>query len=243
MVLTSFKQTVDILTFPPKVFFNPTLANYISVLTTQRVAKGLENSLIVVLSALGLGCLLGIPLAYIFARFEFSNKNGLQFFIATLRFMPPVTIIIPFLFIWLSLGLYDTYPSIIISYLITTSSTMIWLSIECFKSIPPHCEEASAVDGCTDFQTFSKIALPLALPSILGMTVFGFLLVWNEFFLAFVLTAVKSFTLPVAVASAVSFAQEVPWGRVSAMVILLSIPPLVLTYFLLRFLPYYYKMQ
>jgi multiple sugar transport system permease protein len=243
MGISSFKTTVDIIIYPPKLFFTPTLNNYIVVLSTDRIIVGLQNSLVITLTSLFIGCLVGIPVAYIFARFNFANKDGLKFFIATLRFMPPVTIIIPFLSIWLGLGLYDTQLSLIVTYLITTSSTMIWLSIECFNAIPVHCEESSAVDGCTDFQTFYKIALPLALPSILGMAVFGFLLIWNEFFIAFVLTAAKSFTMPVAVSSAIMFSQEIPWGQVSAMVILLSIPPLLLTYILLRFLPYYYRMR
>jgi multiple sugar transport system permease protein len=199
---------------------------------------GLENSVIVTSGSLALGFLAGVPLAYIFARFNFWNREGFKFMVASLRFIPPVVLVVPFLNIWLSTGLYDTQVSLIITYFTITAATMIWLCIEVFNSVEMHLEEAASIDGCSPFQVFYKVALPIALPGVLAMLIFTFILVWNEFFMAFILTLTRAFTLPVAVTTSIGYG---PWGYISAMIVLLSIPPVLFSYVIMRFLPYYYR--
>jgi hypothetical protein len=171
------------------------------------------------------------------------ERNNLQHFILSLRFMPPVAVALPFFLIWMRLRLLDSMPAVIFTYLTIAISTMIWLTIECFKQVPVECEEAAHLEGCTQFQVFSRVALPLAIPSILGMCIFIFILLWNEFFLAFVITSQRAVTMPVASAAFAVVGMEVPWGQICASVILLSIPPLILSYFFVKFLPYFFKVS
>jgi len=237
----SFKWDADIISL--NFFSTPTLHNYLEVISTERLFTGLVNSTIITSISLLVGFCVGVPMAYIFARLNFWGKENLRFFVGSVRFLPPVAIVVPYLAIWLNAGLYDTHFSLIITYSLISICTMTWLCIECFSAVPINCEEGAAIDGCDAFQVFYKIALPLALPSVFAMLVFTFILLWNEFFMAFILTASKAFTMPVAVASAVTAGLMVPWGRISAMVILLSTPPLIFSYIITRFLPYYYKVS
>jgi len=243
MFLSSFKSRIDIISYPPKFIFTPVMDNYKRVLQMPTLMRGLRNSLIIVPIALLLGFIFGVPVGYIFARIKFKRKSDLRFFILSLRFMPPVAVAIPFFLIWMRLRLLDTMPAIIFTYLTISISTMIWLTIECFKQVPIECEEAAHLEGCTQFQVFSRIALPLAIPSILGMCIFIFILLWNEFFLAFVITSQRAVTMPVASAAFAVVGMEVPWGQICASVILLSIPPLILSYFFVKFLPYFFKVS
>ncbi len=243
MFVSSLKTRVDIISYPPKFIFSPTLENYQRVLEIPTIMKGLRNSFIIVPISLFIGFILGAPVGYIFARIPFRRKDDLRFFVLSLRFMPPVAVAIPFFTIWLRLRMLDTHQALIFTYLVISIPTMIWLTIECFKSVPVECEEAAHLEGCTQFQVFSKIVLPLALPSLLGMAMFVFILLWNEFFFAFILTSNRAVTMPVASASFAVVGMEVPWGQICASIILLSIPPLILSYFFVRFLPFFFKVS
>src|SRR5690606_17210006 len=134
----------------------------------------------------------------------------------------------------------DTRVALVATYLSITISTMLWLSIESFKQVPIELEEAAQLEGLGPLGVFLRIALPLAIPSLVGMSMFVFILVWNEFFLAFVLTARQAVTMPVASASFAAVGMEVPWGQLSASISLLLVPPLILSYFFLRYLPNFF---
>jgi len=131
----------------------------------------------------------------------------------------------------------------VFTYLLLSISAMIWLTIECFIQVPIECEEAAHLDGCSYFQVFTRIALPIALPGLLGMAIFVFILVWNEFFLAFVLTSARAITMPVASAAFAVMGMEVPWGQICASITLLSIPPLIFAYFFMKAMPQIYKIR
>jgi len=235
----SFKLVRDIVTPIPKFIFTPTLSNYVQVMNIADIRGGLINSIIVVSGAASLGFILGVPAAYVFARFPFKRRDDLQFWVLSLRMMPPVAIVIPFISIWIGLGLFDTYISLIITYLLISLPIVIWLSIDCFRNVPIECEEAAMVEGCSYLQVFYRIALPIAGPTLVGGLLFSFILIWNEFFLAFVLTSEKM-TLPVAAASFAMVGMEIPWGLICASICVLSVPPLVLASIFSKFLQSYF---
>lgn len=225
-VLGAFKELRDIVTPVPKLVFTPTLENFATILRNPTIRDGLLHSVIVVAASVLIGAALGIPAAYTLARHVRRWGDDVQFFVLSLRFMPPVAIAIPFIVIYLDLGIYDTLFGLILVYLITTISTVIWLSVPAFERVPLNIEEAAAMEGCTPFEIFWRFALPVASPSLFGALVFTFVLVWNELLLALTLAA-QNATLPVVAASITSLGKEVPWGVINAATVLLVVPPLV----------------
>ncbi|MCD6318513.1 carbohydrate ABC transporter permease, partial [Candidatus Aerophobetes bacterium] len=167
-LLGSFKELRDLVTPVPKIVFKPTLSNYKAIFVREDIRNGLINSVIISVSALILGILFGVPAAYAIAKNTQKLKPHLQFFALSLRFLPPVAIAIPFITLWLELGLYDTHIALIITYLIISISTIMWLSVPPFENIPIECEEAAKLEGCSYIQVFLKISLPLALPNLMG---------------------------------------------------------------------------
>ncbi|AMP15386.1 carbohydrate ABC transporter permease [Collimonas pratensis] len=226
-LLNSLKELMDIVSPTPRFLFRPTLDNYRQVLHTPEVLSGLYNSILVVGVAVGLGALLGVPAAYAIARYPFRRRDDVQFFVLSLRFLPPVAVAIPLMAIWIDLGVYDTRFSLIVTYLLTTLSTIIWLSIPAFQRVPREIEEAATIDGYGPYAVFWRIALPIASKTLLGGVVFSFVLVWNELMMALTLTSQQAATLPVIAATFTSMGQEVPWGVVNASTVLLALPPLV----------------
>lgn len=233
--LGAFKKLKDIVTPVPTLFFTPTLENFATIVQNPSIRDGLVHSAIVVGAAVLIGALLGIPAAYSLARHVTKWRDDLQFFVLSLRFMPPVAIAILFIVLYLDIGLYDTLPGLILVYLISTISTMIWLSVPAFERVPKEIEEAAAMEGCAQAEIFFRFALPVAAPSLFGAVVFTFVLVWNELLLALTLAAEKS-TLPVVAASITSLGKEVPWGVINASTVILVLPPLVFIGLLMSFI-------
>lgn len=158
-LLNSLKTLLDIVTPTPRFFFTPTLENYRQVIGSPEVLTGLTNSAVIVGSAVLLGTLMGVPAAYVIACYHVPGKRDIQFFLLSLRFLPPVAVAIPLIAIWVDLGLYDTRFSMIVTYLLTTLSTITWLSIPVFQRMPREIEEAAALDGYGPYAVFWKIAL------------------------------------------------------------------------------------
>lgn len=226
-LLNSFKQLKDIVTPIPKFIFRPTIHNYILVLQISDILHALLTSLIVSTISVFLGFALGTPFAYVLARFTFRAREQLKFWVITLRMMPPVAAVFAFVYLWIYAGLMDTYIALISTYLLITVPTIIWLSIEPFRNVPIEVEESAQLEGCSPVGVFLNFALPLAWPNLIGGVLFSFILVWNEFFLAFAITS-KNMTMPVAVGAFTVVGMQIDWGQVAASVILLCIPPLIL---------------
>jgi iron(III) transport system ATP-binding protein len=112
-------------------------------------------------------------------------------------------------------------------YSLLTLSTTIWLAIPAFKRVPNEIEEAAFVDGYGPYAIFFLIALPIARKSLVGAIVFSFVLVWNEFLIALMLTTSDAKTPPVVASEMTQLGRDVPWGILTASVILLSPPPLL----------------
>ncbi|MEX3967512.1 carbohydrate ABC transporter permease [Paraburkholderia sp. EG286B] len=235
-VLNSLKNLLDIVTPTPRFIFTPTLDNYRQVISSPEVLIALENSSVIVGTAVILGTVLGVPAAYVIARFHVPAKRDIQFFLLSLRFLPPVAVAIPLIAIWVDLGLYDTRFSMIVTYLLTTLSTITWLSIPVFQRIPREIEEAATLDGYGPYAVFWRIALPTCGNTLLGGIIFSFVLVWNELMMGLALTSSRSATLPVVASAFTSLGQEVPWGVINASTVLLALPPIIFVGVLIRLL-------
>jgi multiple sugar transport system permease protein len=226
-LISSFKHTVDIQTTPPTLVFTPTLDNFAYVLNRASVRNALVNSLVISLSAVLIGAVLGLPCAYAVARYPTRRASDIQFFVLSLRFLPPIAVALPLMVIWLNLGLYDTRTAMIITYTLFTLSITIWLAIPAFRQVPKEIEEAAFIDGYSAYAIFFRIALPVAAKSLIGAIVFSFVLVWNEFLIALMLTTSDARTLPIVASELSQLGFDTPWGILNASVIVLSLPPLM----------------
>lgn len=235
-LINSFKFRVDIVTDVPKFLFTPTLDNYIYILGRESLLGGVVNSLTIVGTSVLVGAALGLPAAYALARYPMRWADDIQFFVLSIRFLPPVAVAIPLMVIWLGLDLYDTRLALIVTYTLLTLATTIWLSMPAFAAVPPEVEEAAFVDGYGPYAVFFRVALPIAMKSLVGALAFSFVLIWNEFLIALMLTTSNAKTLPIVASELSQLGRDVPWGILNASVILLSLPPILLIGILSKFL-------
>lgn len=225
-ILMSFKTRVDALAMPPKWFFTPTMSNYKAVWGDGRFLGYTVNSLIIALSSTGIGIVLGVPAAYILARQKFKGQKPLLLGILATRMIPPVATIIPFFIIFTSLGLNDTRFSVIVLHLTIILGYVIWMMRSYFMDIPREIEEAALVDGCSSWQTFIRVVLPISTPGLATSAIFSFLFSWNEFLYSMVLTTVNAKTVPLGVYNWVAY-EEIMWGELTATAIIAMIPVII----------------
>jgi len=145
------------------------------------------------------------------------------------RMMPAVSVIIPFFLIMRTLGLFDTYLALIIVYVVFNLPLTIWMMRSYFNEIPKDLDEAAMVDGCSRLGAFLRVALPLSAPGLAATAILSFILTWNEFFLAMLLTGREAKTLPVMVTGFIQQTRGIVWGEMSAASTIILIPVIVFT--------------
>ena len=225
MLSSSFKTQVDIIAWPPKMLFAPTMQNYQKVFGEQDFLKYFMNSTIVGVAAVGLSLVLGLPAAYSIARF---NQKKLAVFILLARLMPGISFLMPWYIVFSRLELMDSYTALILSHMLIALPIVIWIMSSYFGTIPREMEESAMVDGATRQYAFWKIILPLSGPGVITATTLAFIFSWNNFLFSQVLSMEKTKTLPIAVYNFLSYA-EVDWGGVMAAACAIMAPAIILT--------------
>src|SRR6267154_2337780 len=170
--------------------------------TASNLIPAMINSLIVATAVVLLNLLVGVPAAYAMAKIHFRGRQASIYAILATRVIPDIALVVPFFLFIRNLGLLDSLWSLIITYLAVTVPFSVFILINYFESVPDELDKAARVDGCSRWQTMTRIYLPLAMPSLVAVGLFAFLASWNEFLLALMFTQTpKSQTIPIIVAS------------------------------------------
>jgi len=227
-LLTSFKTERDVLAYPPKLIFTPTLASYADVLFgSASVLPNLGSSLVVASLATALAMLIAIPAAYALARLEFPAKRGTGFYVLANQMLPPVGLIVPYYLVMQKLAVLDTYAGLIVIYLTFSLPFAIWLLVSYFEDIPREMEEAALLDRASRLRALWHVILPQVRGGIAVTAIFVFLNAWNEFLFAVVLGGNRVRTVTVAMFNFISVEQTL-WAKLAAGAVLAMAPVILL---------------
>ena len=234
MILTALKSGRDVFAIPPVWLFKPTLENFITIFQRPDLIKIAFNTIIVSSFATLFTLVFGTMAGYSMARF---NTGGQPLLYVTLvfRVLPAIVLGLPFFIMFSRLGLSDTLQGLILAYVAFLLPNTVWLMIAFFSDIPYEIEESALVDGCSRFGTFFRIALPLARPGLIVTGVYNFMGAWNHFFYGLILSSFNARTLPVEASNFVG-EYSVKWGEVSAIGSLIIIPPILVAFFMQKYL-------
>jgi multiple sugar transport system permease protein len=189
---------------------------------------GLANSIAIAGSSTLFCLFAGSLAAYAFSRLRFRGKNAAFSFILLTQFMPMIVLIIPIYVIMSRLGLLNTIPALVIADCAFILPLIIWLMRGFFESIPRDLEEMARIDGCSRFGTIFRIILPLSTPGLAASGIFAFIIAWNEFFSALVLSStLRSKTISVII-SEYSSKVGVDYVAMASAGIVASLPPVIL---------------
>ena len=189
-----------------------------------------RNSIIVSTGGALLSIIIGALAAYGLSRFQYKfgpwRNKDISFFFLSQLILPPVVMAMPFLVLFKELAMLDNIIGLIMVYTLTVLPIVIWIMRDQFDTIPIELEQAALVDGCTVWSAFLRIILPIALPGMVAAFILAFVLCWNEYFFAALLTSTYAKTLPVMVASQTG-SQGISWWSMAALSTA-AIAPLIL---------------
>ena len=231
---TSFASDVIAYEIPPKFFFLPILKNYIELFNRLNFGTFLKNSLII-----AIGCtVISVPIAalggFAFTRYR-TGGTTLKFSVLATQMLPGIVLILPIFVIFNSIHLTNTFIGIIIANMSFNLPFLVWLLMGFFEGIPKDIEDAAAVDGATPWSTFFRIILPLAVPGVMSASILSFILSWNEFLFALLLTGNDTKTITVSLSAMVTHRGTLI-GILSAGTIVAIAPMVILSIFVKKYL-------
>ena len=191
--------------------------------------RPLINSILIALIATLIAITLASFTAYAIARLDFPGKFAVLAGALAIAMFPPISIVGPLFDMWRALGIYDTYPGLIIPYLTFSLPLAIYVLVAFFREIPWDLEQAAQVDGATPLQAFRKVILPLAAPGVFTAAILVFIFAWNDFVFAITLTSSDDArTVPAALAFFTGESQfTAPTGSIAAAAVLVTIPIII----------------
>ncbi|GAA1706635.1 carbohydrate ABC transporter permease [Propioniferax innocua] len=211
----------------------PTLENYQSIFAgaaSDLFIPALINSLGITLISTLIAVVLSTLCAYAIARLDFPGKRLILAAALGVSIFPVISIVTPLFNLWRQIGLYDTWPGLIIPYLSLTLPISIYTLSAFFQQIPWDLEQAAQVDGATTFQAFRKVIVPLAAPGVFTTAIIAFFIAWNDFVYGISLTSTGAARpVPAALAFFTGASQfEEPTGAISAAAIIVTIPVIII---------------
>ncbi|MBE3584421.1 MAG: carbohydrate ABC transporter permease [Limnochordaceae bacterium] len=200
----------------PVSWFAPvTVDHYRHVLIDSPFPKYLANSLIVSLATTAIVMFAGTLAAFALARHRAKNKDGLLFFVLSTRMGPPVVFAVPMYVMMINMNMIDSRLGLILLNTFANLAFAIWLMYGFFKDTPPEVEEAAMLDGLGEFGVFTRISLPMVTSGLVATATLVFIMTWNEFFYALIMTRDVAKTFPAQVPSFFG-AFAVDWGGMFA---------------------------
>lgn len=213
-----------------------TWENYSGIFSTGAFTSALRNSIGVGLITTLIAVALGTMAAYAVARLAFPGKKLLVGAALLIAMFPQVSLVTPLFNIERSVGLFDTWPGLILPYITFALPLAIYTLSAFFREIPWELEKAAKMDGATPWQAFRKVIAPLAAPGVVTAAILVFIFAWNDLLLALSLTSTnRAITAPVAIANFTGSSQfEEPTGSIAAAAVVITIPIIIFVLFFQR---------
>ena len=235
IISLSFKSTATIADgkfIPSSITFD----NYKGIFSTNQFTSALVNSIGIGLITTAIAVVVGTMAAYAVARLDFPGKKLLVGAALLIAMFPQISLVTPLFDISRKLGLFDTWPGLIIPYITFALPLAIYTLSAFFREIPWELEKAAKMDGATPAQAFRKVIAPLAAPGIVTAAILVFIFAWNDLLLAISLTATeRSVTVPAAISQFTGSSQfEEPTGSIAAAAVVITIPIIIFVLFFQR---------
>jgi multiple sugar transport system permease protein len=230
MILASFKNRTEITTYPPELFFTPTLENYQHLFTRTDFLENTLNSFYVAGGSTVLGLLLALPAAYAISWHRMTWPATLTLFA---RMAPGTLFLLPWFIMFSNVGLSGTHAALIITHAVITLPIALWTMLPHFDGLPRELTESAQIDGCSSLKILTLIALPIVMPGLIVAIILSFIFSWNYFLFALALSGISSKT---AIVASFNFIGEgvTNWGALMAAATVIALPPIILTFLIQR---------
>lgn len=236
MISTSLKTEPETFAIPPKwIPETLTFASYKAMWTDYPFLYYFRNSIAVTLLAVGISVLISCLTGYGVTRFKFKGKNIFLAFILMTQMFPSVMLLVPYYKLLNTYNLNNTLFGLSLVYVSFTVPFCSWMMVGYYRTIPTTLDEAAIIDGCSHWQAFSKITLPIVMPGVASSAIYAFITCWNEYMFANLLMAdEKMKTVSVGIAQMNGY-YKILWNDLMASSVVASIPLVIAFLFLQKY--------
>lgn len=236
MILSSFKPNAEIFAWPPTwISKSFSLDAYLAIFQNPEQVRFFINSYSIAIVVVILTLVIGILAAYSFSRFHFRGKGLINTLIVSVQAVPPITLLIPYLSLIVSMKLYNTYWALILTYMLFTLPYAILMMTGYLNTLPVDLDEAVMIDGGSRWMALWRVLVPTATPGLVSVGMYTFMQAWNEYLFALALTKTNDMrTVPVGI-NLLMGQHAYEWNQMMAMSVLGSLPVLILFLFFQRY--------
>ena len=231
----SIKSYIEAFKYPPSWFFRPTFENYQRLFVNNEFLHGFGNSFMVSTISTFFAILIGTPAAYVFSRLRFRFKSLVLLLVLTSRMIPPISFIVPYFMVYVRTGLIDTLTGLIIIYTAFSLGLVVWSMWTFLDEVPMELDEAARVDGASVLQTLWKVIMPVVAPGLASTGILCFLMTWNDFIIALVLTRINAVTSTVVITKFLAY-EAADIGLMTAAAIVVSLPTVFFSVIMRKYL-------
>jgi len=236
MILNSFKPNSEIFAWPP-IWISESFSfdAYKAIFTNPEQVRFFLNSYLITGVVVVLTLIIGILASYAFSRFEFIGKSVINTLIVSVQAVPPITLLIPYLSLVVTLKLYNTYWALILTYMVFTLPYAILMTTGYLNTLPKELDEAVMIDGGSRFRALWNVLVPTSIPGLVSVGMYTFMQAYNEYLFALALTKTNDMrTVPVGI-SLLMGQHAYEWNQMMAMSVLGSLPILLLFLFFQKY--------
>ena len=226
--IISFRSYVDAFSAPVKWFAPFTFDNYVNLWIGKEFYRNFLNTAIVTVGTVTISLTVGCLAGYALSRYRGAVGFWLLLIALVFRALPHSTLLPSFFTIFDALGIRNTYFTLIFVLVAINQPFTIWMLRSFFVNIPNELDEAAMVDGCTRFQAFRRVIIPVMWPGVVTTGLFSFLLAYNDFLLSSALTNAEKMTMPAAIANAITAESEALLMQGIAGAVSITIPLIIL---------------
>ncbi|MDO4632586.1 MAG: carbohydrate ABC transporter permease [Eubacteriales bacterium] len=236
MFLNSFKPNAEIFAWPP-VWISKgfSFGAYKAIFTNPEQVRFFINSYVIAGLVVILTLFIGIMASYAFSRFNFVGKKVINTVIVAVQAVPPITLLIPYLSLIVTLKIYNTFAALVLTYMVFTLPYCILMTTGYLNTLPKDLDEAVMIDGGSRWRALWKILVPTSIPGLVSVGMYTFMQAWNEYLFALALTKTNDMrTVPVGI-NLLMGQHSYEWNQMMAMSVLGSLPILILFLFFQRY--------
>ena len=226
--IISFRQYIDAFSSPVKWVAPFTVENYTALWIDKAFYRNFLNTALVTIGTVTISLAVGCLAGYALSRYRGALGFWLLLVALVFRAIPHSSLLPSFFTMFDALGIRNTYFALIFVLVAINQPFTIWMLRSFFINIPSELDEAALVDGCTRFQAFRKVIIPVMWPGVVTTGLFSFLLAYNDFLLSSALTNAEKMTMPAAIANAISAESEALLMQGIAGAVSITIPLIML---------------
>ncbi len=237
IILSSFKSHDEILATPPRLFFTPTLENYVNLFTqTRSFWLQLANSIFMSIAAVMIAVLISFLAAFCFSRFRPKATDFLMFLLLSIRMLPGPAVILPVFLMYVAFGWKDNHIALMLFYAMFSIPFSVWILKGFLDGVSERFDETGRVYGGSWFHIIFKVVLPQVKPGLIAAFIFNLIFVWNEYLFNFIIGGVSTQNIPYALAVGTYSDGGLNWTFIAALTSIYIVPPVLFIFLFQKYL-------